>query len=58
MRILEFLICFAIFLFGVWLLGIADTVVGWQPAVFFGGILCIAASFAIPAHILPRTDRS
>lgn len=56
MRILEFIICFGIFLFGVWLLGIADVVVGWQPAVFFAGILCIAASFAIPVHILPRLD--
>ena len=54
--VIAFIVCFVLFLFGIFLLGTADTLPAWQGLVFFGGILCIAASFAIPVHALSKTE--
>ncbi|UOE45824.1 hypothetical protein [Agromyces larvae] len=49
-----FLIAMAIFVFGLWLFGIAETVPGFQAPVFFAGILCVAIALAIPTTVLGR----
>ena len=54
--VLAFLCCFALFLVGLFLLGLAATLPGWEGLVFFAGILCVAASFGIPVHVLTHTD--
>ena len=56
MKIVMFVICFAIFLCGLYLMSIADVVTGFQAGTFIGGILAVALSIAIPVHILPKFD--
>ncbi|WP_394552754.1 hypothetical protein ACDF64_00050 [Agromyces sp. MMS24-JH15] len=53
-----FLIAMAFFVAGMWLFGIADTVSGFEAAVFFGGILSIALAVAIPTSLLGRGGRT
>ncbi|GAA1438658.1 hypothetical protein [Leifsonia poae] len=50
------IVCFALFLGGLLLFGIATTLPAWQAAVFFAGIVCVALSIAIPVHVLPKFD--
>ncbi|WP_285114999.1 hypothetical protein [Leifsonia sp. fls2-241-R2A-40a] len=54
--VLAFIGCFILFLFGLFLLGMADTFPAWQGLVFFLGIICIALSFGIPVGVLGRAD--
>ena len=54
--VIAFILCFLLFLVGIFLLGLADTLPAWQGLVFFAGILCIALSFGIPVHVLGRAD--
>jgi len=56
MKIFLFIVCFAIFLFGLWLMSIAEDVIGWQAPVFFGGIIAVAIAIAIPVHVIPKAD--
>jgi hypothetical protein len=56
MKVIMFLICFAIFLLGFYLMSIADVVTGGEAITFIGGILAVALSIAIPVHILPKFD--
>ncbi|MCX7522460.1 hypothetical protein OSC27_09260 [Microbacterium sp. STN6] len=56
MKIVMFVVCFAIFLFGLWLMSVADVVTGWEALTFLGGILAVALSVAIPVHVLPKFD--
>ena len=35
--VIAFIVCFVLFLFGIFLLGTADTLPAWQGLVFFGG---------------------
>ncbi len=50
------IISFVLFLGGIVVLGYATTLPAWQGLVFFGGIVCIALSIAIPVHLLPKLD--
>jgi len=54
--VIAFILCFALFLFGLFLLGVADTLPAWQGVVFVSGILCVALSFGIPVHLLSKLD--
>ena len=54
--VLAFIGCFVLFLLGIFLLGLADTLPGWQGLVFFAGIICIALSFGIPVGVLGHAD--
>ncbi|GAA2051417.1 MULTISPECIES: hypothetical protein [Leifsonia] len=54
--VLAFIGCFILFLVGIFLLGLADTLPAWQGLVFFAGIVCIALSFGIPVGVLGRTE--
>jgi hypothetical protein len=54
--VIAVIVCFALFVGGLLLFGIAPTLTDWQAAVFFAGILCVAASLAIPVHLLPKLE--
>jgi hypothetical protein len=54
--VIAFILCFALFLFGLFLLGMADVLPPVQGLVFFCGILCVALSFGIPVHLLSKLD--
>jgi len=52
MNIVAFIIALAIFIFGIWLFGLAFTVAVLQAPIFIAGVLAIAFALAIPFHIL------
>lgn len=54
--VIAFILCFLLFLVGIFLLGLAATLPAWEGLVFFAGILCISLSFGIPVHVLGHTD--
>lgn len=54
--VVAFILCFVLFLVGLFLLGVADALPGWQGIVFIGGILCVALSFGIPVHALGHSE--
>jgi len=56
MKIVSFVVCFAIFIGGLLLMGYAFEVEGWELEMFLGGILAVAVSVAIPVHLLKRID--
>lgn len=56
MSLFPFLIAMALFLFGLWLMSVADVVLGFEALVFFGGILCAALALAIPMNVLGRRE--
>ncbi|GAA1837505.1 hypothetical protein [Agromyces salentinus] len=55
---IAFIISMAVFLFGMWLMGNATHIVGFEAAVFFAGILCVSLAVAIPVSILGRSDKA
>jgi hypothetical protein len=55
-NIVAFIIAFALFLAGMALFGFAFYIEGFELLSFFAGILLVAASIAIPVHVLKRTD--
>jgi hypothetical protein len=50
------IVSFVLFLGGIVILGYATVLPAWQGLTFFGGIVCIALSIAIPVHVLPKLD--
>jgi hypothetical protein len=46
----------ALFVFGMWLMGIALELTSFQALVFFGGIACVALALAIPVNLLGQRD--
>ena len=56
MSLFPFLIAMALFVFGLWLMSVADVVIGFEAIVFFGGILCASAALAIPINVLGRRE--
>ena len=55
---IAFIISMAVFVFGMWLMGNAADVIGFEAVVFFAGILCVALAVAIPVSILGRSDKA
>ncbi|CAM5427205.1 hypothetical protein [Leifsonia shinshuensis] len=55
--VIAFILCLALFLVGLFLLGLADTLPAWQGLVFFAGIVCVALSFGIPVHALGHSEQ-
>ena len=55
--VIAFILCLALFLVGLFLLGLAVTLPAWQGLVFFSGIVCVALSFGIPVHLLGHSER-
>ena len=56
MSLFPFLIAMALFLFGLWLMSVADAVVGFEALAFFGGILSASLALAIPINVLGRRE--
>jgi hypothetical protein len=56
MKIVAFIVSFAFFVGGLLLMGYALESHGWGFEMFFGGILSVAVSVAIPVHLLKRID--
>jgi len=57
MKVFVFLVAFAVFVASLFLFGFAFSVAqAWAPWVFFGGIVGVFVSLAIPFHLLSRTD--
>lgn len=59
MKVFVFLVALGIFLVSFVLFGYSFAVEGlWQPILFFGGIVAVSISLAIPFHLLPAADRA
>ena len=56
MNVVATLIAMGFFVFGMWLMGTAPELVGFEAIVFLGGILCVALALAIPTSLLGRAD--
>ena len=56
MKVPAFIIMFAIFCAGLWLMGHAFEVETLQAEYFMAGILVVSLSIGIPAHVLSRTE--
>ena len=56
MNVVAFLVAIALFIGGLFLMGNSFYVEGLQLLVFLGGILAVAASIALPVHVLKRID--
>lgn len=56
MKIPLFIVIFAVFIFGMWMMGHAFTVDTYNLEWFLGGILVVSLSIAIPAHMLGRSE--
>ncbi|MFC5792016.1 hypothetical protein EDM22_15935 [Agromyces tardus] len=56
MNAVPFVIAMALFVFGMWLMGIALELASFQALVFFGGIVCVALALAIPVSLLGQRD--
>jgi di/tricarboxylate transporter len=57
MNIVAFIISALLFIGGVFLMGEAFAVQGWEMLVFFGGILAVAAAFFIPVQVIGAMER-
>jgi uncharacterized YccA/Bax inhibitor family protein len=55
-NIIGFIVSLALFLGGIYLMGSAFYVTGFEAAVFIGGILCTSLGVFLPIHILKRID--
>lgn len=56
MKIIGFVVAVAFFVGGIYLLGFAFQVPGYEAPVFMGGILLSAIGIAVPIHLLKRID--
>ena len=56
MHIIAFVVSFAIFLGGIYVMGSAFYVPGFEAAVFIAGLLLSALGIFIPIHVLKRID--
>jgi len=56
MNVVAFIISFALFVGGLYMMGAAFQVEGFELLVFGGGILVASLAIAIPIHVLKRLD--
>lgn len=56
MKIIGFIVSFALFVGGIYMLAAAFLVPGYETVMFIGGILVTTIGFAIPVHLLKRID--
>ena len=56
MNVIAFIIAIALFLGGLLLMGYSFSAIGYQGPMFVAGIFAVAASIAIPVHVLKRID--
>ena len=56
MNVFAFLIAIVLFVGGLALFAYSFYAVGFEGVMFVGGILAVAASIALPVHVLKRID--
>ena len=56
MKIIAFVISLVAFVLGLYVMGSAFYVPGFEGAAFIGGILLSSLGVAIPVHVLKRVD--
>ena len=56
MNVVDFIISFALFVGGLYMMGAAFQLVGFELVMFLGGILVSSLGVAIPIHVLKRLD--
>ena len=56
MNVVAFVIAFALFVVGIFLMGVAVNLAAFQGLVFFAAILLVCLAIAVPIHILKRID--
>jgi len=56
MNVVAFIISFALFVGGLYMMGAAFQLVGFELVMFLGGILVSSLGVAIPIHVLKRLD--
>jgi hypothetical protein len=56
MNVVAFIISFALFVGGLYMMGSAFQLVGFELVMFLGGILVSSLGVAIPIHVLKRLD--
>jgi hypothetical protein len=56
MNVVAFVISFALFIGGLWMMGEAFNLPGAELPLFLGGILVTTLGVAIPIHVLKRLD--
>jgi uncharacterized membrane protein HdeD (DUF308 family) len=56
MNVLAFIVSFALFIGGIFLMGQAFSVEDAQGFVFFAGIAVTSLGVALPIHVLKRID--
>lgn len=56
MNVIAFIVSFALFIGGIFLMGESFTVEGAQGIVFFVGLLVTTLGIMLPIHILKRID--
>jgi hypothetical protein len=55
-NILGFIVSIVLFVFGLYVMASAAYFVGFEGAVFIGGILLSSLGLFIPVHIMKRVD--
>ncbi|GAB3609699.1 MULTISPECIES: hypothetical protein [Humibacter] len=56
MKVVALVVSGVLFLGGMALMGYAPEVANWEGLTFFGGIIAMALSFALPMYVLPKFD--
>ena len=56
MKIIGFVTSLVLFVGGIYVLGVAFTLPGYELVTFLGGILLSSIGIAIPVHLLKRID--
>ncbi len=56
MKIIGFVVSLIVFIGGLYVLGLAFTLPGYELPTFLGGILLSSIGIAIPVHVLKRID--
>ncbi|MCL2516279.1 MAG: hypothetical protein FWD85_12890 [Microbacteriaceae bacterium] len=56
MTVIKLVIAGILFLGGFVLMGYAPELSSWQAPVFFGGIIAVALSFALPMNVFSKTS--
>jgi hypothetical protein len=55
-NILAFIVSFALFVGGLWLMAFAFQTPGLESVTFIGGLLACTLAIVIPVHVLKRID--
>lgn len=55
-KIIGFIVSFALFVGGIYMLAVAFSVPGYESVMFIGGILVSSIGIMIPIHLLKRID--